>query len=136
MRSPTRPSVEAQAIEAELICKCAYVADLVDDPTAMVPIRSPIPRTIVRHEANAQIDVQLLAWPPHKTTAGRAMERKDREPLWITPDRERERPTVRRLERPQRFAHPPSVEQSGSGLQQLCRYIASTSCSWSQERYA
>ena len=38
MRSPARPSVEAEAIEAELVCKRAYVGDLVDHATAMVPI--------------------------------------------------------------------------------------------------
>src|SRR5215207_2967628 len=59
MRSPARPSVEAEAIEAELVCKRAYVGDLIDHATAMVPIRPPIPRTIVRHEAHAQIGVQL-----------------------------------------------------------------------------
>jgi hypothetical protein len=37
------------------------------------------------------------------------MQREDREPLWITPDRERERPTIRRLERPQRLAHQSSI---------------------------
>ena len=116
MRSPARPSADSEAIETELICKRAYVGDLVDHATAMVPIRPPIPRTIVRHRAHAQIGVQLLAWPPHKTTAGRAMQRADRVPLRITPDRERERPTIRRLERSQRLAHPSSVKQSGSGL--------------------
>src|SRR4029453_10003086 len=105
MRSPTGPSVDSEAIEAELICKRAYVGDLVDHATAMVPIRPPIPRTIVRHRAHAQIGVQLPACPPQKTTAGRAMQREDREPVWITPDRERERPTIRRLERLQRLAH-------------------------------
>ena len=115
MRSPARPSAEAEAIEAELVCKCAYVGDLADHATAMVTIRPPIPRTIVRHEAHAQIGVQLLAWPPPKTTAGRAMQGKDREPFGITPDRERERPTIRRLERPQRLTHPSSIKQSGSG---------------------
>lgn len=135
MRSPARPSAESEAIEAELICERAYIGDRVDHPTAMVPIRPPVPRTIVRHRAHAQIGVQLLAWPPHETTAGRAMQREDREPIRITPDRERERPTIRRLERPLLLAHPSSVKQSGSGLQ-LCGYIASTSCSWSQERYA
>ena len=53
MRSPARPSVEPEAIEAELVCKRAYVGDLVDHATAMVPIRPPIPRTIVHHEAHA-----------------------------------------------------------------------------------
>src|SRR5215204_4745831 len=105
MRSPARPSADSEAIEAELICKRAYAGDLVDRATAMVPIRPPIPRTIVRHRAHAQIGVQLLPWPPHKTTAGRAMQHQNREPLWITPDRERERPTIRRLERPWRLAH-------------------------------
>src|SRR5512132_4171639 len=109
MRSPTGPSVDSEAIEAELICKRAYVGDLVDHATAMVPIRPPIPRTIVRHRAHAQIGVQLLAWPPHKATARRAMQREDREPLWITPERERERPTIRRLECPQRLAHQSSI---------------------------
>jgi hypothetical protein len=52
MRTPARTSVEAESIEAELVCKRAYVGDLVDHATAMVPIRSPIPRTIVRHEAH------------------------------------------------------------------------------------
>jgi hypothetical protein len=37
------------------------------------------------------------------------MQREDREPLWITPDRVRERPTIRRLERPQRLAHQSSI---------------------------
>jgi hypothetical protein len=37
------------------------------------------------------------------------VQRKDREPIWITPDRERERPTIRRLERPQRLAHYSSI---------------------------
>src|SRR4029453_19676544 len=110
MRSPTGPSVDSEAIEAELICKRAYVGDLVDHAAAMVPIRPPIPRTIVRHRAHAQIGVQLLAWPPHKTTAGRAMQREDREPVWITPDRERERPTIRRLERLQRL--PPPIQHN------------------------
>ena len=73
MRSPARPSVEAEAIEAELVGERAYVGDLVDHATAVVPIRPAIPRTIVRHEAHAQIGVQLLAWPPPKTTAGRPM---------------------------------------------------------------
>src|SRR5215204_3658924 len=111
MRSPARPSVEAEAIETERVCKRAYVGDLVDDATAMVPIRPPIPCTIVRHEAHAQLGVQLLAWPPPKTTAGRAMQPEDREPLWITPDRERERPTIRRLERPKRLVHPSSISR-------------------------
>src|SRR5215204_4016405 len=114
MRSPARPSADSEAIEAELICKRAYVGDRVDRATAMVPIRPPIPRTIVRHEAHAQLGVQLLAWPPPETTAGRAMQREDREPLWITPDCERERPTIRRLERPQRLAHQSSISPSGS----------------------
>jgi hypothetical protein len=115
MRSPARTSVEAEAIEAELVCKRAYVGDLVDHATAMVPIRPPIPRTIVRHVAHAQIGVQLLAWPPPKTTAGRAMQHEDREPLWITPDREGERPTIRRLERPQRLAHQSSISRQARG---------------------
>jgi hypothetical protein len=109
MRSPARTSVDAEAIEAELVCKRAYVGDLVDHATAMVPIRPPIPRTIVRHMADAQFGVQLLAWPPHETTAGRAVQREDREPLWITPNRERERPTIRRLECPKRLAHESSI---------------------------
>jgi hypothetical protein len=109
MRSPARPSADSEAIEAELICKRAYIGDLVDHATAMVPIRPPIPRTIVRHRAHAQIGVQLLAWPPHKSTTGRAVQHEDREPLWIPPDRERERPTSRRLERPKRLAHQPSI---------------------------
>src|SRR5215218_3461316 len=70
MRSPARPSVHSEAIEAELICKRAYVGDLVDHATAMVPNRPPVPGTIVRHRAHAQIGEQLLAWPSHKTTAG------------------------------------------------------------------
>ena len=53
MRSPARPSADAEAIEAELVCKRAHVGDLVDHATAMVPIRPPIPRTIVGHEAHA-----------------------------------------------------------------------------------
>jgi hypothetical protein len=61
MRSSARPSGEAEAIEAELVRKRAYVGDLVDHATAMVPIRPPIPRTIVRHEAHAQIGVQRFA---------------------------------------------------------------------------
>src|SRR5437867_3692011 len=106
MRSSARRSAEAEAIEAELVRKRAYVGDLVDHATAMVAIGPPISGTIVRHEAHAQIGVQLLARPPAKTTAGRAMQREDGEPIWITPDRERERPTIRRLERLQRLAHP------------------------------
>ena len=105
MRSPARPSADSEAIEAELIGKRANVGDRVDHATAVVPIRPPIPRTIVRHRAHAQIGVQLLAWPPHETTAGRAMQRENREPIRITPDRERERPTITRLERSQRLAH-------------------------------
>jgi hypothetical protein len=100
MRSPARPSAEAEAIEAEFVGKRAYIGDLVDHATAMVPIRPPIARTIMRHEAHPEVGEQLLAWPPPKTTAGRAMQREDREPSWITPDCERERPTIRRLERP------------------------------------
>ena len=115
MRPPARASAESEAIETELICKRAHVGDHVDHATAMVPIRPRIPRTIVRHRAHAQIGVQLLAWPPHKTTAGRAMQREDREPFWITPDRERKRPTVRRLERPQRLAHQSSISSPASG---------------------
>ena len=115
MRTPARTSVEAESIEAELVCKRAYIGDLVDHTAAKVPIRPPIPRTIVRYEAHAQIGVQLLAWPPPKTTAGRAMQREDREPVWIAPDRERERPTVRRLERPKRLAHPSSISRPARG---------------------
>jgi hypothetical protein len=49
---------------------------------------------IVRHGAHAELDVQLLTWPPPKTTARRAMQAKEREPFWITPDRERERTSI------------------------------------------
>jgi hypothetical protein len=115
MRSPARPSADAEAIEAELVGKRAYVGDLVDHATAVVPVRPPIPGTIVRDEAHAEIDVQLLAWPPPKTTAGRAMQGEDREPFWITPDGERERPTIRRLERAQRLAHASSISRQARG---------------------
>src|SRR5262245_61006910 len=109
MRSPSRPSADSEAIEAELIRQRAYVGDLVDHSTAMVPVRPPIPRAIVRHRAHTQFGVQLLAWPPPETAAGRAMQDEDREPLRITPNRERERPSVRRLERPQGLAHESSI---------------------------
>jgi hypothetical protein len=39
------------------------------------------------------------------------VQREDREPLRITPDSERERPTIRRLERPQRLAHESSISR-------------------------
>src|SRR5215204_1664242 len=109
MRSPARPSADSEAIEAELICKRAYVGDLVDHATAMVPIRPPIPRTIVRHRAHAQIGVQLLAWPPQRRQLGVPCNTRIGKPLWITPGRERERPTIRRLERPKRLAHQTSI---------------------------
>ena len=53
MRSPAGTSVDAELIEAELVRKRAYVGGLVDHATAMVPIRPPVPRTVVRHEAHA-----------------------------------------------------------------------------------
>jgi hypothetical protein len=109
---PPDPPLTPKRSKPSLVCKRAYVGDLVDHATAMVSIRHPIPRTIVRDEAHAQLGVQLLAWPPNKTAAWRAMQREDREPLWITPDRECERPTVRRLERPQRLAHPSSMRRA------------------------
>src|SRR5215208_7777164 len=43
------------------------------------------------------------------------MQREDREPNSITPDRERERPAIRRLERPQRLAHRSSISRQAWG---------------------
>ena len=96
MRASARPAVDAETIEAELVGERAYVGDLVDHTTAVMAIRPPIPGAIVRHEAHAELDVQLLTWPPPKTTTRRAVQGEDREPFWITPDRERERTTIRR----------------------------------------
>jgi len=96
VRAPARPADYAKAIEAELVGKRAYVGDLVDHTTAVTAIRPPIAGAIVRHEAHVELDIQLLTWPPPKTTARRAMQGKDRESFWITPDRERERTTIRR----------------------------------------
>ena len=109
MRAPARPAADAKAIETELVGKGAYVGDLVDHATAVMAIRPPVPGAIMRHEAHAELDVQLLTWPPPKTTARRAMQAKDREPFWITPDRERELTAVRRPKRSQRLAHPASI---------------------------
>src|SRR5512133_2089806 len=100
MRSATRPTADAEAIEAQLVCERADVGDRVDHTTAVVPIRPSVPRTIVRDEAHTQFGIQLLAWPPPKPTTGRAVQREDGEPFWIAPDRERERPIVGRLECP------------------------------------
>ena len=43
--------------------------------------------------------------PTGRATAWRAVQREDRESVRIAPDRERERPTIGCLERPQRLAH-------------------------------
>jgi hypothetical protein len=115
VRASARPAADAEAIEAELVGERAYVGDLVDHTTAVMAIRPPIPGAIVRHEAHAELDVQFLTRPPPKTTARRAMQGKDREPFWITPDRERKRTTIGRPKRSQRLAHPASISGQARG---------------------
>src|SRR5262245_50489756 len=75
----------------------------------MMPVRPAVSRAIVRDVADTQLRVQLLAWPPPQTASGRAMQREDREALWITPDGVRERTAVGRLQRPQPVAHRSSI---------------------------
>ena len=101
----SRGTRDAETLEAQVIGEREHVVRLVGNPSAPSAVGAPVPGPVVRHQAHAELAVDILVGPALEPAARRAVELDDGKSVGISPDGERERAPVGGRRRPKRLAH-------------------------------